>query len=251
VSAEPEGLNAARASAAQAEAGADPAASELAETEPRAIPEATVARLAVYLRALGGLAETGIATVSSESLAAAAGVNSAKLRKDLSYLGSYGVRGVGYDVAVLTEQINKTLGLHQNRAVALIGLGHLGRALAGYDGFASRGFRIAAILDADPAIVGSRLRGLTVEHIDNLDAVVAQANIAIAVVAVPASAAQDVCDRLVAAGVTSILNFAPTVLTVPADVDVRKVDLAAELQILSFHDSRKSGRGDGSLAVSR
>ena len=252
MSAEPEGLKAAGGSAAPAQATADPASSDqLDQAEPRTIPEATVARLAVYLRALGGLGETGIATVSSESLAAAAGVNSAKLRKDLSYLGSYGVRGVGYDVAVLTEQINKTLGLHHNRAVALIGLGHLGRALAGYDGFASRGFRIAAILDADPAIVGSRLRGLTVQHIDRLDQVAAEANIAIAVVAVPASAAQDVCDRLVAAGVTSILNFAPTVLNVPADVDVRKVDLAAELQILSFHDNRKSGRGDGSLVVGR
>jgi redox-sensing transcriptional repressor len=123
--------------------------------------------------------------------------------------------------------------------------------LAGYDGFASRGFRIAAILDADPAIVGSQLRGLTVQHIDRLDQVVAQANIAIAVIAVPAGAAQDVCDRLVAAGVTSILNFAPTVLAVPSHVDVRKVDLAVELQILSFHDSRKPGRGDGSLAVGR
>ncbi|MEO6503175.1 MAG: redox-sensing transcriptional repressor Rex [Jatrophihabitantaceae bacterium] len=222
-----------------------------AATDQRSIPEATVARLAVYLRALVGMGETGTATVSSESLATAAGVNSAKLRKDLSYLGSYGVRGVGYDVALLTEQINRTLGLHTDRAVALIGLGHLGRALAGYAGFASRGFRIAAILDAAPEIVGSRLRGLTVRHIGELDQVVSEANIAIAVVAVPASAAQDVCDRLVAAGVTSILNFAPTVLNVPAHVDVRKVDLAAELQILSFHDNRKSGRlgGTDSMVV--
>ena len=248
MSAEPEGLNAAGMSEAVDAVSADQAGDQV---EPRAIPEATVARLAVYLRALVDLGETGIGTVSSESLAAAAGVNSAKLRKDLSYLGSYGVRGVGYDVTLLTEQISRTLGLHQDRAVALIGLGHLGRALAGYDGFASRGFRIAAILDADPAIVGSQLRGLTVQHIDRLDQVVTQANIAIAVIAVPAGAAQDVCDRLVAAGVTSILNFAPTVLAVPAHVDVRKVDLAVELQILSFHDSRKSGRGDGSLAVGR
>ncbi len=217
----------------------------------RVVPEATVARLAVYLRALVGMGEMGTATVSSESLATAAGVNSAKLRKDLSYLGSYGVRGVGYDVALLTEQINKTLGLHENRAVALIGLGHLGRALAGYDGFASRGFRIAAIVDADPAIVGSRLRGLTVQHVAELDDIVQRENIAIAVVAVPASVAQDVCDRLVQAGVTSILNFAPTVLNVPAHVDVRKVDLAAELQILSFHDNRKAGRGTDDVAVAK
>jgi redox-sensing transcriptional repressor len=213
-------------------------------TDQRAVPEATVARLATYLRALVGMGEHGVATVSSESLAAAAGVNSAKLRKDLSYLGSYGVRGVGYDVAMLTEQIHKTLGLHQNRAVALIGMGHLGQALVGYAGFASRGFRISALIDAHPALVGTRLRGLTVQHVDQLDEVVKRENIAIAVVAVPASAAQDVCDRLVAAGVTSILNFAPTVLTVPPHVDVRKVDLAAELQILSFHDNRKAGRAD-------
>lgn len=216
---------------------ADPRA--IGSTE-RAVPEATVARLALYLRALTSLAERGTATVSSESLAAAAGVNSAKLRKDLSYLGSYGVRGVGYDVELLTEQIRSTLGLNENRAVALIGLGHLGQALAGYAGFASRGFRISALIDSDPLLVGHELRGIQVQHVDALEQVVGAENIAIAVLAVPSSVAQDVCDRLVAAGVTSILNFAPVVLAVPAHVDVRKVDLAAELQILSFHDNRKA-----------
>ncbi|MGX7677614.1 redox-sensing transcriptional repressor Rex [Jatrophihabitans sp. DSM 45814] len=210
----------------------------------RTIPEATVARLAIYLRALTGLAELGTATVSSESLATAAGVNSAKLRKDLSHLGSYGVRGVGYDVALLTEQIRATLGLNENRAVALIGLGHLGQALAGYAGFASRGFRISALIDTDPGLVGDQVRGLVIQHVDRLEQVVRSEKIAIAVIAVPVSAAQDVCDRLVAAGVTSILNFAPVVLNVPRHVDVRKVDLAAELQILSFHDNRKSSRAD-------
>jgi redox-sensing transcriptional repressor len=215
-----------------------------AVSDQRAIPDATVARLAIYLRALTGLGERGTATVSSEELATEAGVNSAKLRKDLSYLGSYGVRGVGYDVASLTEHIQMTLGLNRNRAVALIGIGHLGQALVGYAGFASRGFRISAVIDADPALVGTRLRGLTVQHVNNLNEVVRSEKIAIAVLAVPASSAQDVCDRLVAAGVTSILNFAPTVLNVPAHVDVRKVDLAAELQILSFHDNRKATRAD-------
>jgi redox-sensing transcriptional repressor len=208
----------------------------------RAIPEATVARLAIYLRALISLGERGTASVSSEELATEAGVNSSKLRKDLSFLGSYGVRGVGYDVASLTAHIQKTLGLNQNRAVALIGIGHLGQALVGYAGFASRGFRIAALIDADPSLVGTKLRGLVVQHVDNLTEVVRAENIAIAVLAVPVSAAQDVCDRLVTAGVTSILNFAPTVLSVPTHVDVRKVDLAAELQILSFHDNRKASR---------
>jgi redox-sensing transcriptional repressor len=204
------------------------------------VPEATVARLATYLRVLSTIADRGVVTVSSEELAAAAGVNSAKLRKDLSYLGSYGIRGVGYDVTTLIDQISRTLGLTVHRSVALIGVGNLGQALAGYAGFATRGFRIAALLDADPARIGARLRGLVVRDIAELDDVVAENAIAIGVLAVPASAAQDVCDRLVAAGVSSILNFAPVVLNVPTHVHLRKVDLAAELQILSFHETRKT-----------
>ena len=206
----------------------------------RSVPEATVARLATYLRVLSTLAERAITTVSSEELATAAGVNSAKLRKDLSFLGSYGVRGVGYDVNTLTEQISRTLGLTVHRSVALIGVGNLGQALAGYAGFASRGFRIAALVDADTNRIGSEIRGLTVRDIADLDEIVAANEITIAVLAVPVAAAQDVCDRLVRAGVTSILNFAPVVLSVPAHVDLRKVDLAAELQILSFHETRKA-----------
>jgi redox-sensing transcriptional repressor len=204
------------------------------------LPEATVARLPEYLRALHNLAETGNDTVSSEELAAAAGVNSAKLRKDLSQLGSYGTRGVGYDVALLIDQIEFVLGLTQRRAVALVGVGNLGHALAGYAGFVSRGFRIAALFDADPARVGEEINGLVVQHIDELPRVAADERIAIGVIATPATAAQSVADQLVAAGVTSILNFAPCVLAVPEGVDVRKVDLAIELQILSFHEHRKA-----------
>ncbi len=199
-----------------------------------------MARLPEYLRALHHIAETGNDTISSEGLAAAAGVNSAKLRKDLSHLGSYGTRGVGYDVALLIDQIEFTLGLTKRRAVALVGVGNLGHALAGYAGFASRGFRIAALFDADAARVGEPINGLAVRHISELDAVAAAESIAIGVIATPAAAAQDVADALVAAGVTSILNFAPCVLSVPEGVDVRKVDLAIELQILSFHEHRKS-----------
>ncbi|MGI5145828.1 redox-sensing transcriptional repressor Rex [Plantactinospora sp. CA-294935] len=204
------------------------------------LPEATVARLPEYLRALHNLAETGNDTVSSEELAAAAGVNSAKLRKDLSQLGSYGTRGVGYDVALLIDQIEFVLGLTQCRAVALVGVGNLGHALAGYAGFAGRGFRIAALFDADPTRLGEMINGLVVRHIDELPQVAAEESIAIGVIATPATAAQSVADQLVAAGVTSILNFAPCVLAVPDGVDVRKVDLAIELQILSFHEHRKA-----------
>ncbi|GAA2377417.1 redox-sensing transcriptional repressor Rex [Dactylosporangium salmoneum] len=204
------------------------------------LPEATVARLPEYLRALHHLAEEGHDTVSSEGLAAAAGVNSAKLRKDLSHLGRTGTRGVGYDVTLLIDQIEQVLGLTHRRAVALVGVGNLGHALAGYAGFGSRGFRIAALFDADLGRVGEQINGLVVRHIDDLPAVVVEESISIAVIATPALAAQHVCDRLVAAGVTSVLNFAPCVLSVPEGVDVRKVDLAIELQILSFHEHRKS-----------
>lgn len=204
------------------------------------VPDATVARLATYLRVLGSLGERGITTVSSEELAVGAGVNSAKLRKDLSFLGSYGIRGVGYHVATLTEEIARTLGVTVHRSVALIGVGNLGQALAGYAGFATRGFRIAALVDSAPDRIGTTIRGLVVRAFDDIAAIVAEEQITIAVLTTPAPVAQEVCDRLVAAGITSILNFAPVELVVPADVDVRKVDLAAELQILSFHENRKA-----------
>ena len=213
----------------------------------RTVPEATVARLATYLRVLGALGDRAVPTVSSEELAAAAGVNSAKLRKDLSYLGSYGIRGVGYDVATLIDEIARTLGVASRRSVALVGVGNLGQALAGYDGFASRGFHIAAMFDADPARIGTTIRGLPVRDIAELEDVLVEQEISIAVLAIPAGVAQDVCDRVVAAGVTSILNFAPVVLAVPDDVDLRKVDLAAELQILSFHENRKAARVNGAV----
>jgi len=209
----------------------------------RPVPDATVARLPIYLRALHVLAEDGRGTVSSQQLAGTTGVGSAKLRKDLSHLGSYGTRGVGYDVGHLVEQISSELGLTRHRAVVLIGVGNLGRALAGYPGFASRGLSIAALLDIDPATVGQVVGGLEVQHLDRLDGVVAGTGASIGVLATPAASAQEVCDRLVGAGVSSILNFAPVVLSVPDSVDVRKVDLASELMVLAFHEHRKSRRG--------
>ena len=198
-----------------------------------------MARLPLYLRALGVLADDGVSTVSSEALAAAAGVNSAKLRKDLSYLGSYGTRGVGYDVEYLVYQVSRELGLTQDWPVVIVGLGHLGHALANYGGFTSRGFAIRALVDTDPAIVGTEVAGLTVASLDQLDSLVESVGVAIGVITTPAAVAQDVCDRLVAAGVSSILNFAPSMLVVPDHVEVRKVDMSIELQILAFHEQRK------------
>jgi redox-sensing transcriptional repressor len=205
------------------------------------VPEATVARLPVYLRALHALADRGLTTVSSEALAASAGVGSAKLRKDLSHLGSYGTRGVGYDVAELVSHIGAALGLGQRWAVVLVGVGNLGHALAGYDGFDERGFRVVGLFDVDPARVGELVGDLVVRHLDDLAEVVQAAGASIGVIATPAAAAQPVCDRLVEAGITSVLNFAPALLQVPPGVDVRKVDLSNELQILSFHEHRKAG----------
>jgi redox-sensing transcriptional repressor len=210
-----------------------------------AISEATVARLPVYLRVLTGFADSGVATVSSETLAQAAGVGPAKLRKDLSHLGSYGTRGVGYDVEFLVYQISRALGLTQHYSVVIVGVGNLGHALAGYAGFGTRGFQVAALVDADRARVGETIAGIDVRHVDDLEAIIAEHEVSIGVIATPASAAQDVCDRLVGCGVTSVLNFAPVVLAVPEQVDVRKVDLSIELQILAFHEQRKSLVSEG------
>jgi redox-sensing transcriptional repressor len=207
----------------------------------RKIPDATVARLPLYLRSLFEGQRAGLTTISSERLAELAGVNAAKVRKDLSYLGSYGTRGVGYDLEYLLFQMSRELGLTQDWPVAIVGLGNLGQALANYGGFGDRGFPIAALFDADPGVIGTEVHGTVVESIDDLPAVAAELHIAIAIISTPASAAQEVADRLVAAGVPSILNFAPTVIAVPAEVSLRKVDLAVELQILSFYQQRKAG----------
>ena len=214
---------------------------ELGSARRRAgVPDATVARLPVYLRALHGLAESGRTTVSSDDLARLVGGGSAKVRKDLSHLGTYGRRGVGYEVEDLVLHISRELGLTQGWSVVLVGVGNLGHALAGYGGFSSRGFEVAALLDADPRRVGELIAGRRVRHVSELAAVVAETGVSIGVIATPASAAQEVCDALVAAGISSILNFAPAVLQVPDGVDVRKVDLAVELQILSFHQARRA-----------
>jgi len=194
-----------------------------------------VARLPVYLRSLVELSGSQTATVSSERLAELAGVNAAKVRKDLSYLGSYGTRGVGYDVEYLLYQVSRELGLTHDWPVVIVGVGNLGAALANYGGFGERGFPVVALVDADPAKVGQRVGDLEIHHLDDLPGLVREHGIAIGIIATPASVAQAVADRLVAAGITSILNFAPTVLSVPAGALLRKVDLALELQILSFY----------------
>jgi redox-sensing transcriptional repressor len=204
----------------------------------RRIPEATVARLPLYYRALLEVADKDVGTVSSERLAELAGVNAAKVRKDLSYLGSYGTRGVGYEVEYLLHEISRELGLTEDWPVVIVGVGNLGAALANYRGFGARGFRVTALVDADADKIGRRIGDLVVEDIDGLADLVEQRGIAIGIIATPAAAAQEVADQLVDAGVRSILNFAPAVITVPSHCSLRKVDLATELQILSFYQRR-------------
>ena len=210
------------------------------QPRPRTIPEATVARLAVYLRVLGALADGGRSTVSSGELASAAGVNPAGLRKDLSHLGPCGVRGVGYEVGALRDRIAGVLGVERSRACVLVGMGNLGAALAGYAGFGSRGFEFVGLFDVAPARVGQHIGGHSVRPLDELEQVVDAAGASIGVITTPADVAQSVCDRMAAAGVRSILNFAPVLLVVPPSVDVRQVDLSTELTVLAFHEQRRA-----------
>lgn len=212
----------------------------MALTNGRRIPEATVARLPEYLRVLTESFDAGVGNLSSEELADMAGVNAAKVRKDLSHLGTYGVRGVGYEVEYLIYQVRRELGLDHDWPVVIVGAGNLGQALAGYGGFRDRGFPIAGIVDLDDAKVGTTIGGVEVRCLNDMGSIVRDGQVSIGVVATPATAAQDAADRLVAAGVTSILNFAPVLLNVPASVAVRKVDLAIELQILSYYEQRRA-----------
>jgi redox-sensing transcriptional repressor len=193
-----------------------------------------VARLPRYLRCLSDMAHAA-STCSSEELAEAAGVNSAQVRKDLSYLGAQGTRGVGYDHQELRSQIRKALGLTFPHPVVVIGAGNMGSALANYKGFRTWGFEIVAVLDVDEERIGSRVDGLIVEPLQNLEKIVSAKKVEIGILATPPAAAQSVADRLTRAGVKSILNLAPTILKTSEDVSVRRVDLSTELGILAFH----------------
>jgi redox-sensing transcriptional repressor len=206
----------------------------------RVIPEATVARLPVYHRCLLQLQGEGRTTVSSEQLADLAGVNAAKVRKDLSYFGTYGIRGVGYEVDQLLVEVRRELGLTHDWPCVIVGAGNLGSALAKFAGFTDRGFSVVAVVDVDPSKVGQRLGDLVVRHEDELAELVTRLDIAIGIITTPPAAAQDAADRLVQAGIRSILNFAPTLLDVPPNILVREVDVAVELQILAFHEERRA-----------
>lgn len=198
------------------------------------IPKATVERLPMYLQCLQAMDEAET-TVSSDTLANVAGVKSANVRKDLSYLGSHGVRGVGYDRLDLCHQLRRSLGLTAKWHVVIIGAGNLGSALMNYHGFDASGFNIVGIYDADPAKLGEPIDGHFVKSMDDVERDIKEHEVTMAILTTPATVAQDVADMLVEAGIQSILNFAPSLLKVPADVKCRQVDLATELQILSYY----------------
>ena len=222
-----------------------------AHADHRRIPEATVGRLPVYQRILEELLRSGTTTVSSDLLGSLARVNAAKVRKDLSLLGSFGTRGAGYDTAFLVEQIDRELGLNHVWPMVIVGIGNLGRALAHSQGFIARGFAVKALLDVDPEVIGGSVDDVVISHLDALPAIVAEQPLAIGVIATPAPAAQGVADLLVESGVRSILNFAPKVLTLAPDILLRYVDLSIELQIMSFYQSRRSMAGDEGMPVIR
>jgi redox-sensing transcriptional repressor len=199
------------------------------------IPEATVMRLSVYSRYLHQLMDEGIDTVSSGEIATGVGVGSAQVRKDLAYFGEFGTRGVGYKVEELYGHLMKILGLDQNWSVIIVGAGKLGSALALYQGFKDRGFTVSAILDTKEERIGQKLADVEIESMDVLRQRVQEHQVKVGIVTVPAQAAQDVTDRLIAAGVKAILNFSPQVLRVPAGITLRNVDLSVNLEVLSFN----------------
>jgi redox-sensing transcriptional repressor len=200
----------------------------------RKIAESTVRRLSLYLRFLEEFEEQGIETVSSEALAARGGTTSAQVRKDLSFCGSFGKRGLGYSVPELLSRLREILGLGRRYRVAMVGAGKIGSALVQYRGFRQRGFDIVAIFDTDPEKIGTQWNGLAVNDVTQMEAELSRTPVDIGVIVTPADAAQPVADRLVRLGLKAILNFAPIQISVPDDVVVKTVNLAFELETLSY-----------------
>lgn len=198
------------------------------------LPKKAIYRLSIYHRCLEKLEANGVATVSSSTLARAAGVNASQIRKDIAYLGQYGTRGLGYPVDTLMRSIRETLGRERLQPVVLVGAGNLGSALLRYQGFEKEGFQVVAAFDADPESAVRRKLNVPVHHESELEDFIAKEAVKLAILCVPAGFAQSVANRLVNAGVQGILNFSPVVLEVPADVTVNNVDLALELEHLGY-----------------
>ncbi len=199
------------------------------------IPEATIIRLSVYSRYLAEIDRKGIITISSGDIAEGVGVSPAQVRKDLAYFGEFGIRGVGYNVKDLHRNILRILGLSNEWSVSLVGLGNLGLALSTYKGFKERGFTITSIFDNDPDKIGMIIDGVEVMPVEMIEEVVSQRHTQIGAITVPATYAQSIADRLVKSGVKAILNFAPVVLNVSPEIELRNVDLSVNLEVLTFN----------------
>lgn len=208
--------------------------SKSSETVNGPVPRAAVGRLSLYLRQLESFVRNGRQTISSNQIGGALGITDAQVRKDLAYFGQFGHPGIGYRVSELTSALRRILGTDSAWPVALVGVGNLGRALFGYRGFHTQGFHIRYLFDSDPAKVGEHFEDLQVHHVDDLPSMAAAHKIKLAIIAVPAAAAQEVADRLVQAGIEGILNFAPVKISVPDAVRLVEVDLAIQLEQLSF-----------------
>jgi redox-sensing transcriptional repressor len=206
----------------------------LKKSERPVIPRKTIYRLSIYLRCLARLRENGISTVSSEALARAAGVKPTQLRKDLAYFGTFGTRGLGYDVGALSKKISDKLGTSRLQPVILVGVGHLGLSLLSYRGFEKEGFEIVAAFDAEPQRRRDKEIKQPIYGMDQLPAFVKEQNVKMAILTVPAAVAQEVANHLIEAGIVGILNFAPIVLAVAEEVMVNNVNLAIELENLSY-----------------
>jgi redox-sensing transcriptional repressor len=199
------------------------------------IPDIVIRRLPIYARSLSYLASEGITTVSSSELGSRIGVTAAQIRRDLSYFGEFGKQGKGYNVQFLLNQIRDILHLEQQWGVALVGVGHLGQAIAHYGGFKDKGFEITALFDADPARIGQVIDNREIYHFNRIPEIVPELGLEVAIVAVPATSAQEVVDLLVQAGVKAILNYAPITVQVPPDVRTRNIDPVGALQSMTYY----------------
>jgi redox-sensing transcriptional repressor len=207
-------------------------------------PDVVIRRLPLYARSLRYLLQEDIRSVSSQELGERINVTAAQIRKDLSYFGEFGKQGIGYDVEKLLHQIERILGLNQEWPVALVGIGHLGEAIARYEGFRSQGIRIAALFDSAPSKLGTEINGLTILNDSEIARVLPEQGIKLAIIAVPPSRAQEVADMLVAAGVRAILNYAPVVIQVPEHVWVRHIDPVAVLHSMTYYLAREEEKDD-------
>jgi len=199
------------------------------------IPDIIIGRLPIYLRALQRMSAQGMKTTSSQELGDYVGISAAQIRKDISQFGEFGKQGTGYSIPFLTDKLREILKVNRMWDVVIVGLGDMGHALARYGGFSERGFRVALLFDSDPATIGRKVGELVIEDVSQLVERVRVCKIKLAMVAVPAAAAQEVVDRLVEAGVRAILNYAPTVLSVPDNVHIQHIDPSTHLQRMTFY----------------